>query len=237
MIKYIKTFSFFTFCPFSMTCFPQNRNSLGVYTAHYCNNEWSFRLTSDSTYESKSLWGSSYGFYYIITDEKDSLYDRIILGDLIYGTKKAFHFYHVSISQEVVKALIDSNLYSKDSFYVAMYDLTGEFVTYYNVCFSDSIGNLLLCDYNEGGGKVYSIPMGTSSIGMTGERFNLATYFKSEYNRTQGSIAFVIGPSSDRFYIKKDRSCILYRPCYCDGYDSDCCVVFMKERREYQNGQ
>ncbi len=72
---------------------------------------------------------------------------------------------------------------------------------------------------------------------MTGERFNLATYFKSEYNRTQGSIAFVIGPSSDRFYIKKDRSCILYRPCYCDGYDSDCCVVFMKERREYQNGQ
>ncbi|MCR5193607.1 MAG: hypothetical protein K6D59_09915 [Bacteroidales bacterium] len=237
MIKYIKTFSIFTFILSSMPCLSQNQDRVDRYTTQINGKELVIHLSYDSTYEARSLWGSSQGFYDIIPDKKNPLYDRIIFGDLIYGTKNAFYFYYVSISQEVAKTLVDSNLYSKDSFYVAMCDLTGEFVPYYDVCFVDSIGNLLFCDYNEDDKKICSIPMGTSRIGMIGEQFNLATYFKSEYNRTQGSIAFVIGPSSDRFYIKKDRSCILYRPCYCDGYDSDCCVVFMKERREYQNGQ
>ena len=225
-----KIFFIFTFILLSTTCFSQNHDGLGWYTARIDSNKLVIHLVSDSTYEAETLWGTSHGFYEIITDSKRPLYDRIIFGDLIYDTKNAFYFYHVSISQEVAKSLVDSNSYSQDSFYVAMYDLTGDFVTYYNVCFSDSTGNLLFCDYNESNKKIRSIPSETHSIGMTGEQSNLATYFKSEYNRTQGCIAYVIGPSSDRFLIKKDRSCILYRPCHCNSCnsESDCCVVFRK---------
>jgi hypothetical protein len=68
---------------------------------------------------------------------------------------------------------------------------------------------------------------------MTADATNAPKFMnKCKYDRTQGSIAFVIGPASTRFLIKKDRSCILYRPCHCDGQDpeSDCCVVFIKEQ-------
>lgn len=230
MNKFRKIFIFFTFILISTTCFPQNQNSLGWYRAQINGKELAIRLVSDSTYEAQTIWGPSYGYYEILTYEDNPLYDGIIFGDMVYDTKNAFFFYHIPIPQEVAKSLVDSNLYSKDSFYVAMYDLTGEFVTYHDVCFVDTTGNLLLCDYNESGGKAQKIPSWTSRIGMTGEEYNYNTYFKSEYDRTQGSIAFIIGPSSNRFFIKKDRSCILYRPCHCDGQnsESDCCVVFVK---------
>ena len=229
MNKIRKTLPILTFILLSMTCFPQNQDVLGRYTAQIDGKNIVIQLVSDSTYETKTFWGVSHGFYMIETDGKDSLYDRIIFGDMVYDTKGAFYFYHVSIPQEEMRSLVDSNVYSQDSFYVAMYDLTGKFVTYYNVCFSDSTGKLLFCDYNEEKHRAHSIPLGTNRIGMIGEQFNYTTYFKSEYNPAQGSIAYVIGPSSDRFLIKKDRSCILYRPCHCDGYDSRCCVVFMIE--------
>ena len=229
MIKFINTFSIITFILFSTICHSQDQDGLGWYTAQIDSNELYIHLMPDSTYEARSLGGISYGYYEIITlNSIPSPYDLIIFGDKFFDTKNAFYFYHVSIPQEVVKSLVDSNLYSEDSLYVAMLDFNGEFVTYYNVCFNDSTEERLFCDYNEGNKKAHSIPMGTSSIGMTGEQFNRASCFESEYNRTQGSIAYVIGPSLDRFYIKKDRSCILYRPCYCDDYDSDCCVVYMR---------
>ena len=232
MNKFRRIFSVSTFFLLSMSCFPQNQDGLGVYAARINDKELVIHLLSDSTYEARTFWGTSHGFYEIQIDKKNPFCDKIIFGDLIYDTKDAFYFYHVSIMPDVTKSLIDSVSYNQDSFYVAMYDLTGEFVTFYNVCFKDSVGELLFCDYNEGNKKAYSIPLGTSSIGMIGEQFNYATYFKSEYNRNQGSIAYVIGPSSDRFLIKKDRSCILYRPCHCDDYDSDCCVVFIKSEED-----
>lgn len=230
MDKFRRIYIILTFILLSTTCFSQSQDGLGRYTVRINGKELSIRLVSDSTYEAETLWGPSYGFYEILTYEENPSYDRIIFGDMVYDTKNAFYFYHIPIPQEVAKSLVDSNLYSKDSFYVAMYDLTGEFVTYHDVCFKDTTGNLLLCDYNESGGKAQKIPSWTSSIGMIGEQYNYNTYFKSEYDRTQGSIAYVIGPSSDRFFIKKDRSCILYRPCHCDGQysESDCCVVFVK---------
>lgn len=230
MAKFGKIFTIFTFILIPTTCFPQNQDSLGCYMAQINGKELVISLVSDSTYEAQMIFGPSYGYYEIMTYKDNSLYDRIIFGDMVYDTKNVFYFYHIPIPQEVAKLLVDSNLYSKDSFYVAMYDLTGEFVTYHDVCFKDTTGNLLMCDYNESGGKAQKIPSWTSSIGMIGEQHNYTTYFKSEYDRTQGSIAYVIGPSSDRFFIKKDRSCILYRPCHCDGLgsESDCCVVFVK---------
>lgn len=222
----------FIFMIVSVFCFSQNQDGLGWYTARINGKELAIHLVSDSTYEAETLWGPSHGFYEIMTNKEPSFYDRIIFGDMVYDTKNAFYFYHIPIPQEVAKTLVDSNLYNKDSFYVAMCDLTGEFVTYHDVCFEDTTGNLLLCDYNERGGKAHIIPSWTSSIGMTGEQFNYTTYFKSEYDRTQGSIVYVIGPSPDRFLIKKDKSCILYRPCHCDDLssESDCCVAFIKEQ-------
>jgi hypothetical protein len=228
MDKFRRIYIILTFVLLSTTCFSQSQDGLGRYTVRINGKELSISLVSDSTYEAETLWGPSYGFYDIIASREDTLFDRIIFGDMVYGTGEVFYPYHVSIPQEVAKSLVDSNLYSKDSFYVAMYDLTGEFVTYYDVCFLDSTGEILFCDYNEKKHKAHSIPLGTSSIGMTGEQHNFATNFHSEYCRSQGSIAYVIGPSPDRFFIKKDRSCILYRPCHCESYDAQCCLVLIK---------
>lgn len=232
MNKSRKIFSIITFILLSITCFSQNQDDLGWYTAQIDSNKLIIHLVSDSTYDAKLQWGTSHGFYEIITDSENPIYDKIIFGDLIYDTRNAFYFFHVSISKELAESLVDSNLYSEDSFYVAMCDLTGDFVTYFDVCFEDSTGSILMCDFNERNKKAHIIPSWASSIGMIGEQSNLSSYFKSEYNRTQGSIAYVIGLSSGRFLINKDRSCILYHPCYCDSYNSDsnCCVVFIKSQ-------
>ena len=221
--------SILTYIFLSTFCFSQKQDDLRTYTALVNGEELVIKLLSDSTYESKMIYRTSYGYYEIISDDKNTTYDNIIFGDIVYDTKDAYHSYNISISEETVNSLVDSNTYNKDSSYVAICDITGEYLTFYNVCFTNKNNELLYCDYNEKSKKTHIIPPGTCKIGIIGEQFNYVSYFKSEYNRTQGSIVYVIGPSSGRFLIRKDRSRIVYRPCYCDGYDSDCCISFIND--------
>ena len=182
------------------------------------------------TYEFTTYWGIYHGKYELYLDSSDSLFDRIYFYDYDFVTKKAWHFSHISVSDTTIHQISNSTCVSIDSlsetFYVTMFDLTGDYVPFYHVCFSDEKNALIECCYNTEHIKTkQSIPLETKEIEMIGERKNGSTFFRNNYSHDEGSIAFIIGPPVERFLISKDRKEIKYRPCYCEK-NGNCYVVF-----------
>lgn len=219
------------FCSvFSLICLAQNTIDIGKYKVHSHGKDMSIILCSNGTYKFETFWGQYHGLYEIIANNSDSTYDEIYFYDDIFNTKDAFFYFHTTLPPETISSIAINNPILKDSSFVAMYDITGDIIPYHSVCFSDSSGNVFSCHYNpDKKHTIHIIPSNTRWISIIGEKGNLTTYFKSNYEESEGSIAYIIGPSPGRFRIKKDKSCILYRSCYCNNNNPECCVVFQGE--------
>ncbi len=222
----MKGLSIVLFTLVSVLCFSQEKIERR-YMSRTGDTDMYILLLTDSTYEIKTFWDVTHGFYEI-WEEKESPYDVIIFGDEVYRTnERAFFFHHISVSQEDISSMVGYK--NGDSSYVAIFDLTGLPVPYYSVVFLDSERRTISTHRNEGGSnnEVHTIPDGTVEIGMTGEIGNTSSYFISAYEQKEGNIAYIIGPETTRFRITKDRKCIKYLPCHCESYESDCSVSFV----------
>lgn len=211
----------------SVQCFSQTHSKAMEYRTFTNGKEMRIVLYSDSTYDFNTYWGAHHGLWEIHENKEDSLFDIIYFYDDVFTTKSATHFTHISLSDTAAEQT-DSLDDSHTDFFVTMYDLTGEIVPYYQVCFLDSTGELIYCQYNPDKENKHFIPVNTKTIWMMGEHRNLNTYFKCNYSTDEGNIAFIIGPGVNRFYINKERDSIRYRPCYCESHTNNCSVVFNK---------
>ena len=212
----------------ALHCFSQNYSIVNEYKASANGKEMKILLFSDSTYTFNTYWGEYHGIW-AIAEESDTIFDRLCFYDFEFTTKNAFFFSHISLNDTLFEHTVDIDDGSKE-YFVTMYDLIGEEVPYYSVCFLDSSKAIINCQHNANKKVKQSIPINTRAIGMNGEARNMSTYFKCDYSSNEGSIAFIIGPNPTRFKINKERDIIIYRPCYCDDYHAECSIVFKRHR-------
>ena len=112
-------------------------------------------------------------------------------------------------------------------YYVSMFDLTGEIVPFYSVCFVGSNDSLIDRSYRSDKRQyICKIPPETTKIEMIGEWVYGAFYFKCNYSIDEGNIAFIIGPSSNQYYVSKRRNEIKYFPCLNFDVNANNAVVF-----------
>ena len=209
-------------------CFSQTHLIVSEYRTFINGKEMHIVLFSDSTYDFTTYWGTHHGFWEIIENGEDSLFDKIYFyDDAFIITKSVFYSAHISLNDTVVKQK-DSLGNGSPFFFVTMFDITGESVPYYNVCFADSANEIIESQYNPNKEYKHFIPINTKKIGMIGEYRNLSTYFECNYSTCEGNIAFIIIPSVGRFYVNKERDIIRYRPCYCDKHNMNCYITFNK---------
>lgn len=201
----------------TFSCWSQNSTLVSEYEAFVNGKKTNILLYSDSTYDFTTHWGSYSGKWQINANDDNGLGDYLFLDDDLFVTESAFFFAHISLDD------------SSNECFVTMYDITGDVVPYYSVCFRDSNNLIIECDYNSGRIYTHNIPPNTHWIGMVGDKRNLSSYFRCRYSPNEGSIAFIIGPSYDRFVISNDRDTIYYRPCYCDSHATQCAVAYKRK--------
>lgn len=134
-----------------------------------------------------------------------------------------FHYGHISIC-DTSQIQTDGNAEDEQP-YVCLFEITGSSVVFHYVCFEDSIGTVD-CYKNEDNSTRHVIPENTNFIEMCGDLRSFPSLFRIQYYSDEGSIAFIIFPLPSCFRITKERDKILYRPCNCNSFESDCVVSF-----------
>ena len=213
-----------------LMCMSQSREVMGVYSLFFNNKNHEIILYDDSTYDFISYWGSYHGYYEIWPQDKWEGYDLLCFyDDLFYVKKGAAYSNHISIEDTVISLSTCTNV-DFTPYYVTMFDITGEIISYYSACFCDSTGNLIHCHHNDNGNiNGHGIPTGTETIELFGPNGNMTTVFRTRYDIKEGNVAFIVGPATGPFRIKKNRSNIIYLKARCRYFNKDCCLTFLKK--------
>lgn len=192
-----------------------------TYTAKTASGyPMSISLYPNGRYDFTTYWGEYHGDYEISIIE-DSL-DIIRFYDDDFRSQNLYFYSYISFKDTVL-----AKSYDCFDYYVSMFDLTGEIVPFYSVCFVGSNDSLIDRSYRSDKKQyICKIPPETTKIEMIGEWVYGAFYFKCNYSIDEGNIAFIIGPSSNQYYVSKRRNEIKYFPCLNFDVNANNAVVF-----------